>query len=212
MSNVRITRRGGLLAAAALLTVGLGTSASAAMVGDASDGRDDHSATRTAPDVPSVSGTWRVYFGDEEERYFTFDASGLAVDGFPDEGVPGTSGSFFVAHYTDQSHRNGVKFWGHVDCLLVGGRTATFTGVIDHAVSFGEGVPDVSSFEGVRRGFSVYDSGSRRPDRLGFSWFMDPGSTESSQQCQGPAPFAYVDKGGYETNEWLPPSAIPPRP
>lgn len=205
-------RRGGLLSAAALLAIGLGTSAGAAQIDlMPADTPDDVQPAQEAPQVPSISGSGHVYFDDDDDRYFTFDASGLAVEGYPDEGVPGTTGSFLVAHYTDESHRSGVKFWGHVDCLLVGGRTATFTGVVDRAISFGEGVPDVSGLEGVRRGFSVYDSDSGRRDRLGFSWFMDPGDITSSQKCQGPAPFAYVDKGDYETTEWLPPTLIPPR-
>lgn len=208
--NIRI-RRGGALAAAALLAIGLGTSASAANLSlMPSDTRDNDRPTQMSPEVPSISGSGRIYFDDEQERYFTFDASGLAVEGYPDEGVPGTTGSFTVAHFNDESHRSGVRFWGHVDCLIVGGRTATFSGVIDRAIAFGEGVLDVSALEGVRRGFSVYDSRPGRPDRLGFSWFMDPGSLKSTQKCQAPAPFAYVDKGGYETTEWLPPAMVPP--
>lgn len=164
---------------------------------------------KAGPDKPSISGSGRLYANDGQDRVFRFHASGLAVDGYPDEGVPGTTGRFLVAHYADRSHESGVRFWGHVDCLVVGGRTATFTGVVDKAISFGEGVPDVSELEGVRRGFSVYDAGPGRPDRLGFSWFMDPGDLTSSQKCQGPAPFAYVDKGNFRAVEWLPPESVP---
>ncbi|MGP4026255.1 hypothetical protein [Actinomadura sp. 3N407] len=169
-------------------------------------------ADRTEPEGPSISGWGHIYFGDEQDREFAFKASGLAVEGHPPSRVPGTTGTFSVAHYSDKSHKNGVRFWGHVDCLVVGGRTATFTGVIDGAVAFGAGQPDISGLKGVRRGFSVHDSGKGRPDRLGFSWFMDPGDTTSSARCQGPAPFAYVDKGDYRTTEWLPPNVIPSAP
>jgi hypothetical protein len=165
----------------------------------------------TEPKEPSISGWGQIYSDDEEDREFTFQARGLAVEGYPPSGVAGTTGTFSVAHYSDSSHQHGVKFWGHIDCLVVGGRTAVFTGVIDGAISFGSGQPDVSALKGVRRGFSVHDSGPGRPDRLGFSWFMDPGDTTSTPQCQGPAPFAYVAKGDYRTTEWLPPAVIPTR-
>jgi len=159
--------------------------------------------------IPAVSGSGHVYAVDGQDRIFTFQASGLALDGYEPAGVPGTSGTFTVEHYSDHSHAGGVVLRGHVDCLIVGGGVATFTGVIDKAAAFGTGQPDVSALVGVRRGFSVADPGHGRPDRIGYSWLIDPEDTTSTLPCQGPAPFSYVDEGGFHTTEWLPPEVTP---
>lgn len=226
MTHVRsATRRGGLISAGGLLATGALLLAAGSVASDsvesgdlatasvdaASDVRTEPAVAARKPKGPSISGSGHLYLGDEQDRYFRFRASGLAVTGYPDEGVPGTTGRFQVAHYTDESHRSGTRYSGHIDCLIVGGRTATFTGVVDRAISFGEGAPDVSDLVGVRRGFSVYDAGRGGSDRLGYSWILNAGSTTSSQKCQGPAPFAYVDAGGYNVTEWLPAQMIPPR-
>lgn len=166
-------------------------------------------AAPTKPTPPSINGWGHLYAPDGQDREFAFDASGLALAGEETAGIPGTTGTFTVAHYLDHSHRVGVRMRGHVDCLVVGGDTATFTGVIDETVSFGAGAPDISELTGVRRGFSVAHQGHGRPDRLGYSWFLDPGDTTSSQPCQGPAPFSYVDRGGFRLTEWLPPAVKP---
>jgi hypothetical protein len=159
--------------------------------------------------IPAVSGSGHVYSVDGQDRIFSFQASGLAVDGYEPAGVPGTRGTFTVEHYSDHGHANGVVLRGHVDCLIVGGGVATFTGVIDKATAFGVGQPDVSSLVGVRRGFSVAHPGHGRRDRIGYSWLINPEDTTSTLPCQGPAPFSYIDEGGFRTTEWLPPEVTP---
>ncbi|MFC6935811.1 hypothetical protein ACFQHO_39675 [Actinomadura yumaensis] len=73
--------------------------------------------------------------------------------------MPPASGTFEVEHWLDASHENGVTFSGKVDCLMVGGRTAASTGVIDKARLHGNVPPD-----GCRRRSTRTDGAEpRRP-------------------------------------------------
>ena len=134
------------------------------------------------PTEPSLVGSAKTYRPEGDDVRFTFDAHGLGPD---------ARGTFRVSHYLGAE---GGWFSGTVDCLIVGGRTAVVTGVIT-ASSFPELV-------GVRRGMTVFDDGRR--DRVGYSWVLDPGSTESVPKCLSAAPFEWVESGDFKAVEWLP--------
>lgn len=130
--------------------------------------------------------------------------------------MPPASGTFEVEHWLDASHENGVTFSGKVDCLMVGGRTAAFTGVIDKARLHGNVPPeviteqDVRDLVGSRQGFSVHDQGRGRMDRMGLSWLPDQEHmSRGVPKCQSIAPVVFVDQGDYKVHEWLPPTLYP---
>jgi hypothetical protein len=144
-------------------------------------------ASRPKPTEPSLVGSAKTYRAQGDDVRFTFDAHGLGPD---------ARGTFKVSHYLGTE---GGWFAGEIDCLIVGGPVAVATGVIKES-SFPE-------FIGVRRGFSVYDHG--RHDRVGYSWVLDPGSTESVPKCVSAAPFETVESGDFKAVEWLPPQVKP---
>jgi hypothetical protein len=140
-------------------------------------------ASRPQPTEPSLTGSAKLYRKAGDDIRFRFDAHGLGPD---------ARGTFRIDHYLGDE---GGWFSGTIDCLIVGGPVAVATGVIT-ASSFPE-------FVGVRRGFSVYDHG--RHDRVGYSWVLDPGNTESVPKCVSAAPFETVESGNFRAVEWLPP-------
>ena len=140
-------------------------------------------ASRPKPTEPSLVGSVKTYRAQGDDVRFTFDAHGLGPD---------ARGTFKVSHYLGTE---GAWFSGRIDCLAVGGPVAVATGIITAS--------SLKEFIGVRRGFTVYDHG--RHDRVGYSWVLDPGSTESVPQCVSAAPFETVESGDFKAVEWLPP-------
>ena len=150
------------------------------------------SAARPRPTEPSLVGSAKLWRAAGDDVRFAFDAHGLGPD---------ARGTFRVSHYLG---KEGGWFSGEIDCLVVGGPVAVATGVIKES-SYPE-------FIGVRRGFTVYDHG--RHDRVGYSWVLDPGNTESVPLCASGAPYETVESGDFRTVEWFPPGILPghPRP
>lgn len=145
------------------------------------------SATRPAPTEPSLVGSATLWRAAGDDIRFTFDAHGLGPD---------ARGTFRVSHYLGTE---GAWFSGRIDCLAVGGPVAVATGIITAS--------SLKGFIGVRRGFTVYDHG--RHDRVGYSWVIDPGSTESVPLCVSGAPYETVETGDFRTVEWFPPGVLP---
>lgn len=145
------------------------------------------SAARPRPTEPSLVGSAKMWRASGEDVRFAFDAHGLGPD---------ARGTFRVSHYLGAE---GVWFTGRIDCLAVGGPVAIATGVITAS--------NRTALIGVRRGFSVYDHGRR--DRVGYSWVLDPGSTESVPMCVSGVPYETVESGDFRTVEWFPPGVLP---
>ncbi|MGA5299378.1 hypothetical protein ACPCHT_05585 [Nucisporomicrobium flavum] len=139
-------------------------------------------ATRPEPTEASLVGTATLWRATGDDIRFTFDAHGFGLD---------VRGTFAVSHYL-----NGEGAWmkGNIDCLVVGGDVAVVTGVITDSSQ--------PQWIGVRRGMTVYDHG--RKDRVGYSWVLDPGSTESVPKCVSGAPYEYVETGDFRAVEWFP--------
>ena len=144
-------------------------------------------AARPAPTEPSLVGSAKLLRAGGHDVRFAFDAHGLGPD---------ARGTFRVTHSSPTAD---VRFSGTIDCLIVGGPVAVATGVITES--------SLHEFIGLRRGFTVYDHG--RHDRLGYSWLLDPGNTESVPLCVSTAPFETLEKGDFRAVEWLPPQTRP---
>ena len=134
------------------------------------------------PTEASLVGSATLWRAAGDDIRFTIDTHGFGLE---------VRGTFKVSHYL-----NGAGAWmeGEVDCLVVGGKVAVITGVITASSQPG--------WVGVRRGITVYDDGRR--DRVGYSWVLDPGSTESVPQCVSGAPYEWVETGDFRTVEWFP--------
>ncbi len=139
------------------------------------------------PTEPSLVGSATLWRKAGDDIRFTFDAHGLGPD---------ARGTFRVSHYLAGE---GAWFSGRIDCLAVGGPVAVATGIITAS--------SIPELVGVRRGFTVYDHGRR--DRGGYSWVIDPGSTESVPLCVSGAPYETVESGDFRTVEWFPPDVLP---
>ncbi|RKR92235.1 hypothetical protein BDK92_6671 [Micromonospora pisi] len=137
------------------------------------------------PTEPSLVGAAKTYRADGQDVRFAFDAHGFAT---------AARGTFRVSHYEGGE---GGWFSGRIDCLIVAGPVAVATGVVTES-SFPE-------FLGVRKGFTVYDNGRR--DRVGYSWALDAGSTESVPLCLSGAPYETLETGNFHVVEWFPPQA-----
>ncbi|MEV6304142.1 hypothetical protein AB0M02_32385 [Actinoplanes sp. NPDC051861] len=144
---------------------------------------------RPTPKEASLVGSATLWRPTGDDIRFDFDAHGFGLE---------VRGTFRVSHYL-----NGEGAWmeGDIDCLVVGGKVAVVTGVIT-ASSKPEWI-------GVRRGMTVFDNG--RHDRVGYSWVLDPGSTESVPQCVSGAPYEWVETGDFRTVEWFPFAGPPGR-
>jgi hypothetical protein len=141
----------------------------------------------TEPTEPSLVGSAKTWRAQGDDVRFTFDAHGLGPD---------ARGTFRVSHYLGTE---GGWFSGDIDCLVVGGPVAVATGVIKES--------NFPQFIGVRRGFTVYDHGHH--DRVGYSWALDPGGTESVPLCASGAPYETVETGDFRVVEWFPPNVLP---
>lgn len=201
-------------AAAALAALGAFTStASTASAADAADGRKPVGHA-------SVSGSARVFYSysPDDDIHFTFDVRAAPfsrpIPAMP-QGLPTDArGTVKISHWVAAKNTT-VTSEAHVDCLVTGDRTATFTAVVTKAD------PEVADQIGKRLGFSVYDGsrtghGGHGRDRLGFSWGVANTDTDEKGQtvegrvgtCMAPAPFAPVMKGGFTVEH----ADLPPLP
>jgi hypothetical protein len=175
---------------------------------------DRHRATHDRQPA-SVDGSARVFYAysPNDTIRFAFDATAKPFSR-PMPGLPGglptdATGTVRISHHV-AAHNVTVTAEGRVDCLVTGGRTATFTAVITRAD------PQVSDWVGTRRGFSVTDGRGRVPDRMGFSWDIVNVDTDdagnpiqpSAGTCLAPAPFAPVLDGGFRVHA----TPLPPVP
>ncbi|GAA2587418.1 hypothetical protein GCM10010435_77110 [Winogradskya consettensis] len=156
--------------------------ASLAAVGAVFAGAAPAAAGTASPTEASLVGSATLWRAAGDKIRFTFDAHGFGLD---------VRGTFRVSHYLGDQ---GAWMTGTIDCLVVGGDVAVVTGIITAS--------SVPEWVGVRRGMTVYDHGRR--DRVGYSWVLDPGSTESVPQCVSGAPYEWVETGDFRAVEWFP--------
>ncbi|WP_371793738.1 hypothetical protein OG285_37760 (plasmid) [Streptomyces sp. NBC_01471] len=170
----------------------------------------------SAAGTARAKGAVRIFYtyAPDDEIRFTFDAR-AAPYSRPQPGLPrgmptDARGSIDITHRMTHTGRTS-RIKGDVDCLITGGRTATFTAVVTEAT------PDAADWIGKRSGISVLDSG-RRGDRLGFSWAVDFETDAQGQAvqanvgtCMAPAPFAPVTDGGLAVHHAELPPPPPPR-
>ncbi|MEU5977513.1 hypothetical protein [Streptomyces sp. NPDC047315] len=166
-----------------------------------------------AADVASVRGSAQIHFSYSANDTIRFSVDAKAtpfakpIPGAP-KGLPtDAGGTLKFSHYDPDSGRTGWAI-ADVDCLVTGGRTATFSAVVRKS-NTGE--------DGKRVGISVQQGESGRPDRLGFSWGVvnvDGRADGGVGTCLAPAAFAPVVKGGYKVVHTdlppLPAGALPP--
>ncbi|MFE2294703.1 hypothetical protein [Streptomyces sp. NPDC059452] len=167
------------------------------------------------PRTASVHGSARVHyvFSPQDDIRFTVDAV-AAPYSRPLPGLPGglptdARGTVRFTHHVDSTGET-VSAEARVDCLVTGGRTATFTAVVTRS--------DTGPV-GERLGFSVYEGRAGEPDRLGFSWGVanvDPDTPDEKGNptqptvgtCMAPAPFAPAVHGGFTVRH----TELPPEP
>ncbi|MGW2547688.1 hypothetical protein ACWC5I_44165, partial [Kitasatospora sp. NPDC001574] len=147
----------------------------------------------------AVGGSVRIayaYAPDDDIR-FVFDVEGVPFSRptaqLP-QGLPTDArGTVRISHHVTAQGRT-VTSEAAVDCLVTGGRTASFTAVVVRAD------PELADTVGQRRGFSVVDGAGDdgQPDRVGFSWGVANADTDEAGgttegragTCMAPAPFA----------------------
>jgi hypothetical protein len=107
-------------------------------------------------------------------------------------------GTFRIYHRIDQPDgKPPLVNWGDftVDCLTVGGPTATITGILVNAGPYWQ------QLLGARSGLSFYIAGTGHgPSRVGLAGFPPPGQPPLST-CMAPAASAAVIRGGYTIND-----------
>ncbi|MCX4823594.1 hypothetical protein OG883_27700 [Streptomyces sp. NBC_01142] len=190
------------------------TAALAALAGISSSA----SATTPAPEkTASISGSARIdyAYSPNDDIRFSFDARAVPfskpLPGLP-TGLPTDArGTVKISHWFAAENKT-VRAEGTVDCLVTGGRTASFTAVITRAD------PEVADWVGKRRGFSVYDGTGKGGDRdrFGFHWGVSNLDTDDKGEavqakvgtCMAPAPFAPVRTGGFTVRH----ADLPPLP
>jgi hypothetical protein len=133
---------------------------------------------------PSVVGSGRIrfYLVPDDDIRFHFDARGFFTK---------ARGTFRLSHRTADGFVGRES--GVIDCLTVGGRTATLTGIVTHTnIPNGEPV-------GRRLAFSVEDNGGGGRDRMGFTWGIVDNRVQPP--CMAVAPFNRVISGHYAVRE-----------
>ena len=137
------------------------------------------------PASATITGWARMYFpapGNDVEA--TVDAHATFGPGeFPTK----SWGTFRIYHRIDTTGQTYVN-WGDfaVDCVTVGGPTATVTGTLVRAA------PDTPWRLGVRTGLSFYVAG--KASRIGIAGMPAP----PLSPCMAPAANAPLVRGGYQ--------------
>ncbi|GAA3130459.1 hypothetical protein GCM10010466_21400 [Planomonospora alba] len=143
-----------------------------------------------------VKGWGRIDYADpDDDVRFTVDATVTYPPGTIDPFAGEVRGTARVYHHFANAPTP-ITVWADisVDCVMIGGRSATVTGIVTAASAHN------ANWTGQRVGFSVVDNGAGRFDRIGWSGLRMDGDPEL-RRCTAPAPFFTVKEGGYTVKD-----------
>lgn len=139
-----------------------------------------------------VTGTARLdYVTAADDVRLTVDAHAV-LD--PSTGSPFPERSWGTARISHWFASEQVQLWaeGTVECVTVGGRTATVSMIVEDTA------PENADWRGKRIGFSLYAGGRGEPARAGSS---GPVAADQLPECMAPAASMAARSGGFRVSE-----------